>query len=156
MSTLCLSGILNIVQCGRNKDQVSKIITSIDTLYLYDTIRIDKPIPKSIRNIDTILVEVKDTIHIEDTIYIKLPKEQKVYQQENYQAWISGYQPVLDSIHIFRNTRQIINSTTIQSNQNTNRWSIGIQAGYGVTSQQNIIKITPYIGVGFSYRLFTF
>lgn len=156
MSTLCLSGILNIVQCGRNKDQVSKIITSIDTLYLYDTIRIEKPIPKTIRNIDTILVEVKDSIHIKDTIYIKLPKEQKVYQQENYQAWISGYQPVLDSIHIFRNTRQIINSTTIQNSQKTSRWSIGIQAGYGLTSKRNIIKPTPYIGFGLGYRIFIF
>ena len=39
-------------------------LTKLTTLYLHDTIRIDKPTPKIIRNIDTILVEVKDTIHI--------------------------------------------------------------------------------------------
>lgn len=153
---LCSVSILNIVQCGRDNGQHSEIITKVDTLYLYDTIRIDKPTPVIARNIDTILVQVKDTIRIKDTIYLKLPKEQKFYQDENYQAWISGYRPELDSIHIFHNTQQIITSTTIRSKQKSYRWGIGIQAGYGITLQQNTIKPTQYIGIGVNYNLLSF
>lgn len=156
VSILCLVGILNIVQCETNSDRVSKIVTKVDTLYLHDTLRIEKPAPKIIRYIDTILIELKDTIHIKDTIYLKLPKEQKIYQNENYQAWISGHRPELDSIHIYRNTQQIITSTTIQQKQKKCRWSIGIQAGYGFTLQNNTIKTAPNIGFGLSYNLLVF
>jgi len=156
VSILCLVGILNIAQCEKNSDRVSKIVTKVDTLYLHDTLRIEKPTPKIIRNIDTILVEVKDTIHIKDTIYLKLPKEQRVYQNKNYQAWISGYRPVLDSIHIYRNTQQIITSTTINTKQKRSRWGIGIHAGYGLTFQNNEIQPAPNIGFGLSYNLLMF
>jgi len=153
---LCSVVILKIVQCGRGDGRISEIVTKVDTLYLHDTLRIGKPTPKIIRNIDTILVETKDTIHIKDTIYLKLPKEQKIYHDENYQAWISGYRPELDSIHIFRNTQQIITSTTINTKQKRARWGIGIHAGYGFTIQNNAIKPAPNIGFGLSYNLLMF
>lgn len=153
---LCSIGIINTFQCERNNGRISEIMTNVDTLYLHDTIRIDKPTPIIIREIDTILVQVKDTINIKDTIYIKLPKEQKTYQDKNYQAWISGYRPELDSIHIFHNTQQIITSTTIQAKQQRGRWSIRIYAGYGLTFQYNAIKPTPNIGFGLSYNLLMF
>lgn len=153
---LCSVVIFNIVGCGRGNGRISEIVTNVDTLYLHDTIRIDKPTPKIIRNIDTILVEVKDTIHIKDTVYLKLPREQKIYQNENYQAWISGHRPVLDSIHIYRNTQQIITSTTISTKQKRVRWGIGIHAGYGLTFQNNAIQPAPNIGFGLSYNLLMF
>ncbi len=153
---LALVGIFSIGRCSRNNGFVSKINTQVDTLYLYDTIRLKKPLPKIIKNIDTIFVTIKDTIKIKDTLYLTLPREQKIYQEENYQAWISGYRPELDSMHIFRNTQQIITSTTIHSKPKSNRWGIGIQAGYGLTLQQNTIKPTQYIGIGVSYNLLSF
>lgn len=148
--------ITNLSTCKRDDTNDSNVIFKVDTLYLFDTIRIEKPVPKIIKKIDTFLVQVKDTIKLKDTLYIALSREQITYEDKNYQAWISGYQPQLDSIHIFRNTQQIINSTTIQNKLQKNRWSIGIHAGYGLTSRQNIIKPTPYIGFGLSYRLFMF
>lgn len=153
---LALVGIFSIGRCNRNNGLVSKISTQVDTLYLHDTIRLKKPIPKIIKNIDTIRVKITDTIRIKDTVYLKLPREQKIYQEENYRAWISGYRPELDSIHIFRNTQQIITSTTIHSKPQSQRWGIGIQAGYGLTLQQNTIKPTQYIGIGVSYNLLSF
>lgn len=109
-----------------------------------------------IRDIDTILVQIKDTIRIKDTIYIRLSKEQKTYHNENYQAWISGYRPELGSIHIYHKTQQIITSTTLQIRQNQNRWGIGIHAGYGFTLQNNAIKPAPYIGISLNYNLLRF
>ncbi len=153
---LAFVGIFTIGRCNRNNDFVSKISTQVDTLYLHDTIRINKPSPIIIRNIDTIIVQVKDTIRLKDTLYLTLPREQKIYQGENYQAWISGYRPELDSMHIFRNTQQIITSTTIHSKPKSNRWGVGIHVGYGLTLQQNTIKPTQYIGIGVCYNLLSF
>ena len=156
VSIMAIIGIFSIGNCNRNKSLDSKIVVQLDTLYLRDTVRIEKPVPKIIKNIDTFIVQTKDTIRLKDTLYLILPREQKVYKEENYQAWISGYRPVLDSIHIYRNTQQIITSTTIQQKQKRSRWSIGIQAGYGISIQQNIIKPTPYIGIGISKNLLSF
>lgn len=40
-------GILNTFQCKRNNIGIPEIIPKIDTLYLHDTIRFDKPIPNN-------------------------------------------------------------------------------------------------------------
>ena len=156
VSLLAIIVITTIGNCSRKAGIDSKVIVQLDTLYIRDTIRIEKPLPKIIKRIDTFLVKTKDTIRLKDTLYLALPREQKTYGDKNYQAWISGYRPELDSIHIFRNTQQIITSTTIQTKHKSRRWGIGIQAGYGLTLHQNIIKPTPYIGVGLSYNLLTF
>ena len=156
VTILAIIGITSVGNCKRNTINETDVIVLTDTLYIRDTIRIEKPVPKFIKRIDTLLVQTKDTIRLKDTLYLALPREQKTYRDKNYQAWISGYRPELDSIHIFRNTQQIITSTTIQNKQKTRRWGIGIQAGYGLTLQQNIIKPTPYIGVGLSYNLLRF
>lgn len=156
VSILAIVGITSIGNCKRNTINETDVIVLTDTLYIRDTIRIEKPVPKFIKRIDTLLVQTKDTIRLNDTLYLALPREQKTYREKNYQAWISGYRPELDSIHIFRNTQQIITSTTIQNKQKTRRWGIGIQAGYGLTKHQNIIKPTPYIGIGLSYNLLIF
>lgn len=156
VSILAIIGITSVGNCKRTTNNETDVIVLTDTLYIRDTIRIEKPVPKFIKKIDTLLVQTKDTIRLNDTLYLALPREQKTYKDKNYQAWISGYRPELDSIHIFRNTQQIITSTTIQNKQKTRRWGIGIQAGYGLTMHHNIIKPTPYIGVGLSYNLLTF
>ena len=156
VTILAIVGITSIGNCKRNTINETDVIVLKDTLYIRDTIRIEKPVPKFIKRIDTLLVQTKDTIRLNDTLYLALPREQKTYKDKNYQAWISGYRPELDSIHIFRNTQQIITSTTIQSKQKSRRLGIGIQAGYGITLHQNRIKPTPYIGVGLSYNLLVF
>lgn len=156
VSFLAMIGVSSIRKCNRNTNSIPEVIVQRDTLYIRDTIRIERPVPKIIKKIDTFLVRTKDTIRLKDTLYLALPREQKTYKDKNYQAWISGYRPELDSIHLFRNTQQIITSTTIQSKQKSRRLGIGIQAGYGITLHQNIIKPTPYIGIGLSYNLLIF
>jgi len=153
---LALTGLFNIDRCGRNQVPDPTIIVRVDTLYLRDTIRIEKPVPVITTTTDTFLVQITDTLRIKDTVYLNLPREQKIYQDESFQAWISGYRPALDSIHIFRNTQQFITSTTVHQKQKPRRWGIGIQAGYGFTYQQNSFKPVPYIGIGLSYHLLAF
>ena len=154
---LAFIGLFSIDRCNRQKDLLPETIIQVDTLYLHDTIRIEKPIPQLIKTIDTFLVQTTDTLRIKDTVYLNLPREQKTYREENFHAWVSGYRPALDSIHIFQNTHQIITSSTVQQRTpRTRRWGIGIQAGYGFTYYQNTIHPVPYIGIGLSYHLLSF
>lgn len=73
-----------------------------------------------------------------DSLDISLPRQQANIKTRQYEAYISGYQPRLDSITIF---------PIIKKPQ---RWSLGIHAGYGITPSGT----QPYIGIGISYRLF--
>lgn len=67
--------------------------------------------------------------------------------------WISGYRPQLDSILIYPQTTTITNTTTITHKPKQPRFSIGLQAGYGVTINNNQLKPAPYVGIGLSYSL---
>ena len=154
---LAIIGLFSIDRCNRKKDLLPETIIQVDTIYLHDTISIVKPVPQRIKTVDTFRIVLKDTIRVKDTVYLNLPREQKIYQEEDFHAWISGYRPVLDSIHIFRNTHQVITSTTIRQKPNKpRRWGIGIQAGYGLSYQQNTIHPVPYIGIGLSYTILFF
>lgn len=76
-----------------------------------------------------------------DSVQVELPITQKVYEDSIYRAYISGYNPNLDSI--------IIIPPTIVRKR---RWNIGLQIGYGMTIEQRP-NFTPYVGIGLTYSL---
>lgn len=117
-----------------------------DTLIIHDTITIDRPIEKKRTILDTIYIKVPVTEYVRDTIQVALPRESVVYGGEDYKARISGVQPTLDWIEVYPKTKII--TKTIQPS----RWSLGIQAGYGV----NKSGLTPYIGIGIQYNIWSF
>ena len=98
---------------------------------IVDTIKVIKPI--AVDSVNTISEVVFDTVHV------RLPITSKHYEGESYEAWVSGYEPSLDSINIYHHT--IV--------PKPKRWSIGVQGGVGITPK----GVQPYIGVGVSYRL---
>ena len=84
-----------------------------------------------------------------DSVDVDIPITQKVYSDDStYTAYISGYNQRLDSL-IFHPKREVV---TITKWKPPNRWSIGIQAGYGMSRN----GMQPYIGIGVSYNLFSF
>lgn len=87
----------------------------------------------------------------EDSVTVQLPITQKVYEDSTYTAYVSGYNPSLDSL-IFRLPREVV---TIKDYQKPKRWGVGIQVGYGMTLKGQP-HFSPYIGVGISYNLFSF
>ena len=87
----------------------------------------------------------------EDSVTVQIPITQKVYEDSTYTAYVSGYNPQLDSL-IFRMPREVI---TIKEYQKPKRWGIGIHAGYGMTIK-GTPQFVPYIGIGISYNLFSF
>ena len=116
---------------------------------IVDTIKVIKPIA-----VDSVVtrykvVEVERVNYVDsvntisevasDTVQVRLPIISKHYEGESYEAWISGYEPSLDSISIY-------NRTIVPKQK---RWSIGVQGGVGITPK----GVQPYIGIGVAYRL---
>lgn len=132
------------------KTEVVKRV-KIDTLKIFDTIRIIKPIlVKSARlRKDTISITKKAFI---DSSKVVLPIEQKIYSDSSYTAFVSGYRAVLDSIHI-RSPTTIINREIERVIIQTKRkhFNIGLVGGlgYGFTTK----KIEPFVGFGLSYNI---
>lgn len=85
---------------------------------------------------------LRDTIR--DSIDVPLPIMQKRYDDSLYTAWVSGFEPNLDSIRLY--TPEITTTITKTIVKPSPLISVGIQAGGGI----GIINRKPdiYIGVG--------
>ena len=96
------------------------------------------------------IVSETDTIEAHDTLLVEVPVEQKRYDDSLYTAWVSGYQPALDSIRLHQ--PEVV--TTIERTivKPAPRWSIGpsVGAGFSVTGQQ---QAGIFVGFTLQYRL---
>lgn len=126
--------------------------TEADTLIVRDTVTVECPVPVFTTIIDTILVAYPDIVIIHDTTFVQLPKERKEYSGKDYRAVVSGFQPSLDLIQVFPETKTITQTISVAP-QKRSHWSIALQAGYGLTLQNSHITPLPYIGAGISYSL---
>lgn len=119
--------------------------TIVDTITVVKPIAVDSVITRykwvNVERVKdtTIVNEVSEVVF--DTIRVRLPIESKHYTSINYDAWVSGYEPQLDSIKVYN--REVI----VKPKQS--RWSIGLQGGVGMTPK----GVQPYIGIGIGYRL---
>ena len=85
---------------------------------------------------------LRDTIR--DSIDVPIPIMQKRYDDSLYTAWVSGFEPNLDSIRLY--TPEITTTITKTIVKPSPLFSVGIQtgAGYGIISRQPDF----YIGIG--------
>lgn len=128
--------------CGKAEQSVVERDTIIDT------IRVVRPVVRDsvvLRYEKVVLPMVRDSVLVRDSVVVDsvqvhLPITQKCYRDSTYTAWVSGYHPRLDSIHIYRPT---ITITTTKKP----KFTYGIQAGYGITPK----GFQPYLGVGIGY-----
>ena len=121
-----------------------------DTTWIHDTTFVEKPVPYYVRVVDTMLVPVVDTLHIRDSVFISIPKEEKVYEDSTYRAVVSGYMPSLDSISVYQKTA-IVEVPVYKTVKKP--WGIGVQVGGTYLPQ---VGFTPYLGIGVSYNILTF
>lgn len=121
----------------------------------WKTVYIDKPEPVSSRILKDryfflpVVNTVTNTETVHDTTYIQVPVEQKEYKDSLYHAWVSGYRPQLDSLHLFIPEKTI--TQTVERRVQP-RWSLGIQGGYGISNS----GLTPYLGIGLTYNILSF
>lgn len=132
---------------------ISETIHTV-TRVVRDTVTVDRPVTRYVHTRDSILVPIRDTLRLRDTLYVEIPREVKIYQDDRYRAEVSGYQPSLDRIDIYQQTQYIDREVvrTVTGKKNT-RWGIGLSAGYGVAinTADQAFRPAPYIGLGIHY-----
>jgi hypothetical protein len=129
----------------------TEVAERVDTLFIRDTLTQKWPVYYTRYVHDTIYVRA-DTVRINDTLYVPLPREVRIYEDSMYRAEVSGYEPSLDRIDIYQRKEVITQTATIYV-QEAKRWGIGVQAGYGATARDGSVYLSPYIGIGISYDI---
>ena len=84
-----------------------------------------------------------------DSIEVPVPIVQKRYEDSLYTAWVSGFEPKLDSIDLRLPTvTKTITKTIVKRSP---RLSIGVQAGAGVGIMTHQTDV--YVGIGAQWRI---
>ena len=122
-----------------------------DTLVVYKTITRTEPVYQDrvvIKEVQ-VPVPVHDTLWIRDTMYVLLPREKVVWEDEFSRVFASGIQAQVDSVQHLIQERVITREIKVKT---PCRWSVGLQAGYGIQFGDRI-QGAPYLGIGVSYNL---
>lgn len=115
-----------------------------------DTLRLNSPILREIHKVthDTIRIVMNDTIIRRDTIYLE--REQRVYEDEEYKAFVSGFQPRLDSIYVYPKT---IYETKVSTRKEWRQFTYGVQVGVGLVMPfTSSPSFGGYVGIGIGYN----
>lgn len=124
---------------------------SVVIKYVYETIPITPPPDTTQNKLTDILAVPMDSLAVSvngDSATISIPITQTVYETPDYRAYVSGYRANLDSIFV---TKSVL-TVRIREPTKQKRFSIGLQAGYGMTPK----GFQPYVGIGVSVNLWSF
>lgn len=125
-------------------------VTIVDTIphYYPKAVEVEKVRTefKYLTRIEHIADTSKMIVH--DSVLVEVPIESKHYHADEYDAYVSGYLPSLDSIKVYQ--KETIISETITRMKPPNKWELDAVAGidYNVTSQ----RYTPYAGGELLYK----
>lgn len=88
-----------------------------------------------------------------DADSLELEVTQKVYSNNTYTAYVSGYMPQLDSIFVHQKIveHSIVDTRTVTAKQ-FRRWNVGVIGGYGYGFKNKSFE--PFFGVGVTINLF--
>ena len=137
-----------IGQKHRQKMPLEPTEIKVDTLVIRDTIMQYKPIFADKIKVDSVLIPVKDTIVIRDSVYIYMDREKITWRDSLCEVYASGIMTQVDSVKHFREYQYVTIDTAIPVKEKSH-WGLGINAGYGVGQG----GLTPYIGIGVSYNI---
>lgn len=142
--------------CGRKETRGQvvgvEVRTETDTVVRRDTITVRKPQPyrERVLPVDMTIGEADSLFALAtaDTLPLKVQRE---YRDSSYTAWVSGYDPQLDSVKVFPRTVVISTEKTITqtvAKRNRFSWGLTVGAGYGITTR----KPDVFVGVGMTWR----
>lgn len=120
---------------------VVRYVTRYLPVVRHDTLKADTVGAERIKNDTTVYLSDSN-----DSAEVIIPITQKRYETTDYRAYVSGYEPRLDSIFVFHKM------TT--GDRQRDRWHIGITGGYGYGL--NGRQAGPYVGIGITYSLISF
>ena len=147
LTCVFLFGFL-IGQKHPQKSPVEPTKIKVDTLVVRDTITQYKPIFVDKIKVDSVLIPIKDTIVIRDSVYIYMDMEKITWRDSLCEVYASGIMASVDSVRHFQEYKYITIETQVPVKVKTH-WGLGVNAGYGVGKG----GLTPYVGVGISYNL---
>lgn len=130
--------------------QRSMPIAETRVLKMVDTVVVREPETVVVRQLEKVVEALPTVENTSDTVYVEVPIEQRVYEGDAYKAYVSGYRANLDSIEIVEKEFAVekIHPTVVRKP----RFSVGLQAGYGVTPR----GFQPYIGLGVTLNIGAF
>lgn len=146
-----------LLYCENGKGRIKgRMETDTTRVTVVDTVPYVKPVARDsvvVRYVTKKLPIVHDTVHpiCIDSAGVNIPIIQKQYCDSTYTAWVSGYEPSLDSIRVYKKREVVTVSKIIK--EPPNRFVISLNIGYGLTPYNGL---QPYIGVGVGYKLFSF
>lgn len=136
---------------GINSVDIPEYEEKRDTVTISVPEYIDRPVPKYITKYKTDTAWFPVIKVIKDSSFVEVPIERRVYEEDSlYRCEISGYRPQLEYLEIYPTTTTITIHDTKTEYRNS-QISFGLQAGYGVSKS----GLSPYIGAGISYNLFS-
>lgn len=119
------------------------------------------PVPKQIQDpwiSDNLSESVLDSVGISDKLSdipdsIEVPRTQKVYSDSTYTAYVSGYEPCLDSIFVRQKIieHSIVETKTVATKK-FRRWNLGLIGGYGYGIKSK--EFEPFVGFGLTISIF--
>lgn len=152
--SLCLNWLL---YCENGKGRIKgRMETDTTRVTVVDTVPYMKPVARDsvvVRYVTKKLPIVHDTVHpiCIDSTDVNIPITQKQYCDSTYTAWVSGYEPSLDSIRVYAR-REVVTINKVKK-EPPNRFIVSLNVGYGITPQNGL---QPYLGIGVGYKLFSF
>lgn len=121
-----------------------------------DTIFVDKP--KFYKEVIRDTVPLNLFVRNEDKYLVVTQKE---YRDSNYVAWVSGVEPQLDSIMVFKNTEYVFKTSTIETvktiEDKTGKWFTGAglyRLDNTLVPELNVVYQKKRIMVGASVGLY--
>lgn len=139
-------------------------------------------VDSSKHTVDKLKYSLDSLKYCTDSLELELQRVQRYYSGDNYEAWVSGIDPVLDSIRIKQQIQQITNTHVIEretfqlnaglnadgwnrtswalnpninASYDINRITITGEVGFHVPLNNNSATI-PYFQVGINYSLWSF
>jgi len=158
---LCI-GAMIFDRCSGHEHAVSTAVTR-DTVIVYDTVRVRavdpadvtpicaRPVTLPVWQPAVTVPDSTPTAAQPDSATVVIPMEQRHYAGENYDAWISGYQPSLDSLNIYHPTATITETQTV-TRWRTRRWGLSVGSGVALTPR----GLSPGIFAGVTYTFVSF
>lgn len=146
-------GYINGLNRRPEPEVVVRERTDTLTIVRTDTLVVTQFVPVEREVRDTLLVPVTEYEVVHDTTYIPLPREYVTYKDSSYRAVVSGFSPRLEELEMYPRTEYVtIQTEKVVSVKRNPRFSIGVQAGYGITPA----GFQPYLGVGGQLNILSF
>lgn len=122
-----------------------------DTVTLWDTIPHWYPVPVETKPQKpqykwlTKVEHSTDTLTLHDSVLVEVPIESRHYHAKEYDAWVSGFEPSLDSIFVYQE-RQIITETITRTVKDSKHFFLDV--GAGCEYQFNGKTAVPFAEIG--------